>query len=135
MQGFKDISNYSKSINYIFPTNEIRLEDINNFFSENNLTADKNILSAFKSFYGNKLDKSTLQKKDITLQFEDKKITDFIKNNYKTSNNTTNIESIYHTLNKFDFTISKEDINSFITSKGLTSIDLFSDYIINILPK
>lgn len=134
MEGFKDESIYSKTIDYVFPDGNITLNAIQKFFSESGLSADPNILDAMKDNYGS-LSKEAFKDKDLKVQFDADKIKEFIAINYEDQNKNTNTENIYNTLNKLDSTINKDDIDSFIKDKNLQDINDFTNYIISIIPK
>lgn len=134
MEGFKDESIYSKTIDYVFPDGKITLDAIQKFFSESGLAADPNILDAMKDNYGS-LSKEAFKDKDLKVQYDSEKIKEFISTNYEDNKHNTNIESIYNTISNLDSNIKKEDIESFIHDKKLEEINDFTNYIINIIPK
>jgi hypothetical protein len=134
MEGFKDESIYSKTIDYVFPDGNITLEAIQKFFSESGLSADPNILDAMKDNYGS-LSKEAFKEKDLKVQYDSEKIKEFISTNYEDEKQNTNTESIYSTISKLDSDVKKEDIDSFIKDKNLENINDFTNYIINIIPK
>lgn len=134
MEGFKDESIYSKTIDYVYPDGKITLEAIQKFFSESGLSADPNILDAMKDNYGS-LTKEAFKENDMKVQYDPEKIKEFIATNYEDENKNTNTENIYITISKLDSNITKEDIETFIKNKGLGQINDFTNYIINIIPK
>lgn len=130
---FKDNTNYSQTIDYVYPDGEISLTNIKNFFTENGLTVNKNFMTIMKENYGTPLNKKTLKTRDLNTKFDDEKIKQIVELSYSSDLSVTDIEKIYDSIKKIDSVITESDINNYITKKKLNTISSFADYILTLL--
>lgn len=130
---FKDDSNYSQTIDYVYPDGEISLTNIKKFFTENGLVVNENFMTIMKENYGTPLNKQTLKTGDLVTKFDDDKIKKIVELSYSSDSTMTNIEKIYNSIKGIDSTITQDDINNYITKKKLNSITGFGDYILTLL--
>ena len=130
---FKDNTNYSQTIDYVYPDGKISLSNIKKFFTTNGLDINENFMVIMKENYGTTLNKDTLKTGDLVTKFNDDKIKEIIELSYSSDSTVTDIEKVYNSIKNIDSVITQENIKNYITKKKLDSIKDFSSYILTLL--